>query len=472
MSPLVQLVMFGWIPAVLYLFMRFPAQRALIVSFLVAWLFLPEASFALPGLPDYTKISATCYGILLATIIYDVGRFNSFRLSWLDLPMLIWCLCPFASSITNDLGPYDGISAVLGQTVTWGLPYFLGRIYLNNLAGLRELAIGIFTSGLIYIPLCLFEIRFSPQLHRIFYGYHQHDFSQTIRYGGFRPTVFMEHGLMVGAWMMTAALIGVWLWKADVIKQLWGIPIEWLVAALLVTVVLVKATGAWILLALGIVILFVAKWFRNAFLLLLLIATMSFYLYLGVAGNFVADQIVSSMHGVFPEERIQSLEFRFNNEELLSDKARERIMLGWGGWGRSRIYDEWGKDVSVTDSLWIIAFGSSGAIGVISLTASLLLPVIGFLQRYPASLWFNRKVAPAAALVVVLALYMLDCLLNAMINPIYMLACGGIAGVVLKPIRTTKVVGVRSSVTERYLVQRRQHQYNLLTPGKSHGKTS
>jgi O-antigen ligase len=232
------------------------------------------------------------------------------------------------------------------------------------------------------------------------------------------------------------------------------------VAALLVTVVLVKATGAWILLAIGIVILFVAIWFRTAFPLLLLMVSMSLYLHLAVTGTFVADQVVSYMSGVFPEERVQSLEFRFNNEELLSDKARERIAFGWGGWGRNRIYNEWGDDISVTDSLWIIAFGNHGAVGVISLTASLLLPAIGFLRRYPASLWLNSKVAPGAALAVIITLYMLDCLLNAMINPIYMLACGGIAGVALKPTRASSVTRIRSSVTQRQLLQQRQRQNN------------
>lgn len=449
MNPITYIVMFGWIPAVLYLFRRLPGRRPLIVSFITAWLFLPQAQFPLPGLPDYTKMTATCYGVLLGTILFDVKRFSSFQLGWLDLPMLVWCVCPFASSISNNLGWYDGVTGVIGQTAVWGVPYYLGRVYLNDLDGLRKLAIGIFTGGLIYIPLCLLETRISPQLHLIVYGFHaRNDFSQAIRYGGYRPTVFMEHGLMVGAWMMAAALIGVWLWKAKVLQQLWGIQIKWLVAALLVTVVLVKSTGAAVLLAMGIVILFVANWLRTAFPLLLLMASISFYLYLGVTGTFVAEQVVSSMYGVFPKERVESLEFRFNNEEVLSDKARERIIFGWGGWGRSRVYDEWGKDISITDSLWILAFGTNGAVGVISLTASLLLPVIGFVQRYPASLWLNPKVAPAAALAVLLALYMLDCVLNAMVNPIYTLVCGGIAGVALKQTRTSKVMRIRSSVKE------------------------
>lgn len=459
MNPLAYIMMFGWIPAVLYIMWWLPARRAVVVSFITAWLLLPEAVFILPGIPDYTKMSATCYGVLLATIVFDVKRFSSFQLGWLDLPMLIWCICPFASSITNGLGPYDGISAAIEQTMVWGVPYYLGRIYLNNLAALRELAIGIFIGGLIYIPLCLFEARMSRNLHNLFYGFNTAASSYLIslRYGGYRPSVFMESGLMLGAWMMAAALIGIWLWKADDIKQLWGITMRWLVAALLVTFVLVKATGAWILLAIGLVILFIANWFRNSFLLLLLLLSIWSYLYLGVTGTFSGDQIVSVVSEVINAERAQSLEFRFDNEEILSAKARQKMIFGWGEWGRNRVYNEWGDDISVTDSLWIITFGTNGVVGLISLMASLLLPVIGFVQRYPASLWFNPKVAPAAALAVILALYAVDCVLNAMVNPIYTLACGGIAGLVLKPTRTSKIMPVSSSVTERYLAQQRQH---------------
>lgn len=460
MGPLVYIVMLGWLPAVLYLFWRWQPPRAVVVSFITAWLFLPQAAFPLPGLPDYTKMSATCYGVLLATIVLDAKCFSSFRPGWLDLPMLVWCVCPFASSVSNDLGVYDAISAAITQTVTWGVPYYLGRLYLNNLDGLRKLAIGIFVGGLLYVPFCLFEIFMGPRLHMIVYGYHQHSLAQTMRYGGFRPMVFMQHGLMVGAWMMAAALIGVWLWKADVIKQLWGIPIGWLVAALLVTAVLVKSTGALILLVIGIVILFFSKWFRTSLLLLVLLIATSSYLYVGVTGTFSGDQIVSVASRVLDEERAGSLKFRFDNEKLLSDKARQRTIFGWGGWGRNLVYvyNEWkDEELSITDSLWIIAFGINGAVGVISLTASLLLPVLGFLLCYPARLWDNRKLAPAAVLAVLLALYMLDCVLNAMVNPIYTLACGGIAGLVLDRTKNSKGMGIPLSVAERYLVQQRQH---------------
>ena len=437
MNFLVFLAMFGWIPLTIYLFNKFPASQAVIIGFIAAWLFLPQAEFPLPGLPDYTKISATCYGILLASFLFDYGRFNRFQFSILDIPIVIWCICPFFSSITNDLGLYDGLTAVVSQTMTWGIPYFLGRVYLNNLSGLRNLSLGIFLGGLIYIPLCLFEVRMSPQLHRMIYGYHAHSFAQTIRMGGFRPTVFMQHGLEVGMWMMAASLIGIWLWKTNCVKQVYGISMSWVILALVVTFLAVKSFGAYLLLLLGITILFIAWQFNTSITILLLMLSITFYLgQNAMTQEHIAEIVVSPLERVFPEERISSLQFRINNEILLKDKAQQKMIFGWGGWGRNRVYDYNWKgelvDVSVTDSLWILAFGVNGLVGLISLFSTFIFSIVGFITEYPSYTWSRKEVAPVAALAVVLILYLLDCLLNYMINPIFILACGGISGLVVK----------------------------------------
>src|SRR5438552_2681123 len=111
-NSVVSIVLFGWIPVVLILFCLLPARRAVIVAFLLAWLFLPMASIKIAaGIPLYSKMSATCTGILLAALIFDTRRLFSFRPAWIDVPMVIWCTCPMASSLSNELGYYDGFSA-------------------------------------------------------------------------------------------------------------------------------------------------------------------------------------------------------------------------------------------------------------------------------------------------------------------------------------------------------------------------
>jgi hypothetical protein len=453
-SPIALLVAIAWIPAVFYFFQRFPPQRAVILSFIAGWLFLPVVSYPLPGIPDITKMNATCYGVLFATLMYDSGRITTFKFGWLDLPMLVWCLCPLASSITNDLGIYDGLSASLDQTMTWGVPYFLGRIYLGNLSGARQLAIGFFMGGLAYVPLCLFESRMSPQLHTMVYGYPPFpDFSQAIRLGGYRPIVFMSHGLMAGAWMMAATLTGIWLWKTGAIKQVRNIPIQRLMIILLITFVLCRSTGAYILLVLGLFLLFLSSWLRTALPVFVLIVGMCFYLYQGVTGIVPRDRIETISMQIAGEERTQSFIFRIDNEVMLSEKARQRIIFGWGGYSRNNVYGEdWKGDIvklSVTDSLWIIAFGANGLVGLISITASMLLPVASlFILRYPASLWFHPKVAPAAVLAIALTMYMLDCILNAMTNPVFALTSGAISGLVLKTPETNRVARARQKMVK------------------------
>lgn len=449
MAALIPIVMYGWIPVVFYLFVRFPTQRAVIISFIVAWLFLPQVEIPIPILPPYSKMSATCYGILLATIVYDAGRISSFKPGWLDLPMLVYCLCPIISQTSNGGSP---ISPTFNTIITWGLPYFLGRLYLNNLDGLRQLAIGIFAGGLAYIPFTFIEGLKGPILHQMVYGVNAfEDWGQARRLGGWRPVVFMQHGLMVGLWMMTAALIGVWLWQTGTVKKFKGRKIKTLAIVLTIAFFLCRSTGAYSLFAMSLLVLFSAKWFRTSLPLLFIIGYITFYLYMAASGQFSSQEVMGVINPIFGEERAASLKFRFDMEEILGDKARQRFLFGWGDSGGNRVYNDAGKDISVTDSLWIITFGVNGAVGLASLFSALLLPVFIFcVFRYPARTWSNPKVAPAAVLGVALTMYVFDCVLNAMTNPIFAVIAGGISGLVLKapeslkPKKTTSAPRIRS----------------------------
>ncbi len=115
--------------------------------------------------------------------------------------------------MVEGVGPLAGVSRVMTGMFRWGIPYAMGRAYFRDWGSLRELAIGVFIGGVAYLPFVWYEIRMSPQLHTMLYGFFQHTFGQHLRYGGFRPIVFMQHGLMVGLWMAAASLAGLWLWR-------------------------------------------------------------------------------------------------------------------------------------------------------------------------------------------------------------------------------------------------------------------
>jgi hypothetical protein len=232
-------------------------------------------------------------------------------------------------------------------------------------------------------------------------------------------------------WMMFVTLMGFVLWRTKVVKQIQNIPISWLVSLLFITFILLRSTGAYFLLFAALVVMFAAKQYGTSSLFWLFLGGMSIYLYLGVIGSFPGQQIIDFLAQFVDPERLQSLGFRFMNEEILSAKARERILFGWAGYGRNMVYKDDGYVMTVTDSLWIIAFGQNGLVGLISVFGSLLLPVVNFWLFYPPSSWSHSNIIITASVTVGLAFYALDSILNAMFDPIFILAGGGITGIIL-----------------------------------------
>ena len=427
MNALVPLALFGWIPVVLGLFARVPGRRAAIAGFVIGWLFLPIAAYPIEGLPDYTKTLAVCLGVFGAALLFDHRRVLALRPRVIDVPMIVWCLTPFASSLSNDLGFHDAASATFEQIVTWGLPYAIGRVYVADLAGLRELALGVMIGGLIYVPLCLFEIANGPRLHMLLYGYHQHLLPQTMRFGGWRPIVFMQHGLMVSFWMTAAALVSLWLWMTRALKQLAKVRMGVWVPILLVATVMMKSVNAWVLLVLGVALLWLIARSGSWVPIVCALAIAPVYMTARATGLWTGESLVP-VASMIQAARAQSLAYRLANEEALLAKARQRPAFGWGKWGRARVHDDTGGDLAVTDSLWIIALGNHGYVGLISMITALLLPVGVFAERYRVAQWSHPAVAPGAVLALILVLYSIDSCFNAMLNPIYVVAAGGLAG--------------------------------------------
>jgi hypothetical protein len=104
-------------------------------------------------------------------------------------------------------------------------------------------------------------------------------------------------------------------------------------------------------------------------------------------------------------------------------RAAERPILGWGGWGRARIYDPvTGEDLSVTDGRWVIVIGQHGWVGYAAEFGLLALPVLLLLRRR------GDGVQASAALAMILAVNLLDLLPNATLTPLTWLVSGALLG--------------------------------------------
>lgn len=423
MTPLVPIMMWGWIPAVLLLFAVLPTRRAVIASFLLAWLFLPMAGYDIEFFPDYTKMSATCAGVMIASLLLDrSGAWSRLEPRLYDLPMLVWCFVPTAAAVSNGDSIYTSLTGALDHIIVYGLPYLIGRMYFTDLKSLRELALGLVLGGLVYVPLCWWEIRMSPQLHSTVYGFDASHFQFAKRQGGYRPSVFMQHGLMVGMWMASTTVVAFWLWLTGAWRKQWGAPALALVLLLAITTIFCRSSGASALMVAAIGTLAAVR-FAHLRLPLLLLAVAPLA-YMGVRGPelWSGQELLDATQALFGDERMKSLAFRLRYESLIVERAMERPIFGWGGFGR---FNETKGGTLVPDAMWAIAIGKFGLVGLISLFLVLLLPAV-VVARLPWRLWVTPAGASAVALAAVLAIYAADSLFNAMVNPIFFLGVGAV----------------------------------------------
>jgi hypothetical protein len=429
-----------WWLVVIMLFALVPARRAVLISLVAGWLFLPMGGINFHGLPIFDKLLVTQLSVFLAVCVLDNRRLRSCLPRWFDLPIFVWCLVPLATSLSNNLGLYDGLSESFRQIIVWGLPYWIGRMYFSEPAALRDLGIAVVIGGLIYVPLCLWEVRMSPQLHDQLYGFHQAPFGHQVRFGGYRPMVFLPSGLALGMFMACATVMATWLWAGGVIKQLLSIPFGWLVIALAVTTVAAKSSGAIVFMFVGIGICLITRVHRVRMYMVLLLLIPPAYMGSRQVLGWSGKELLQVTEALIGPERTGSLRTRLDSEQILLARAMKRPILGWGGHGRSLVETTSGKKrvksddgtsiKAIPDALWVIATGRHGLVGLFALVSLLLLPGYMLVRRSPAAAWYTPHTAALAGGVLVSALYMCDNLLNAMPNPLFVTVTGGVCGLI------------------------------------------
>ncbi len=425
---MVPLALAAWPIICVTALLTMPRRKAMIGLVVFGWMFMPGLqSGTIPFF--HGKTEYFCGVLFLTSLAVDSGRWRRLRRSKFDLPVFCFALLAACSSLSNGYGVWDAVNQSVNSFFSWTAPYLLGRVYLGDLAGVRELAIGFVSGVMVYVPLCLWEIRMSPQLNYLVYGI-QGTFTQMIRAGGYRPQVFMAHGLMLSLWMGMGAVVAWWLWRSKAVDAIWRVPIKWVALLLLGTEVLCKSTGALVLSGLGILLYHSSRRLRTSLTIVALLALPPAYCLLRVNG-WSANDLVGSASQIFSNERGESLDFRVRNEDRLIDKAIRQPWLGWGRWGENRVRDAEGRDLTVTDGLWIIVLGNDGALSLLCLALAMIVPVSLLLVLAPPQAWTHPALAPAGALAVALACFLIDCIPNAMTNPFYIFAGGGLTGTYL-----------------------------------------
>ena len=423
----------GWVPAVLLMFALMRPRRAVILAFVAGYLLLPDFNFTLHTLPDINKVSLSALGVVLGSFLFDGGRLLAVKPRMIDLAWLTLICVPMATSLSNGLGIMDGFSSSLNLLFRWGVAYWVGRAYFTDWESVRELAMGIVLGGLLYVPLCWWEIRMSPQLHGYLYGLTFTSFrADTYLFGvqlfGFRPNVFLQDGLTVTMYMGVSAVLAYWAWMTASPRRLLGMPMGMIAIVLIITAFFCKAVGGIVLMTLGITLLSLTRWPKTRMPILILMLAAPAYITFRSAGDFSGDALVQAATVLSPA-RADSLKFRIKNENMLTQKALQQPLLGWGGWSRSHVYDLEDHDISIVDGLWILLLGEAGILGLGAFTFMVIGSAMLLWRRIPTKFWTDPACSAAVALAVVITLYMIDSLFNATFNPVASLAIGAVASI-------------------------------------------
>lgn len=430
------IALFAWplVSVPLFFVLRLPIAFAIAV--LGADLLLPSGlSVKFEMIPQIDKSTVASLSAAVGCLL-KAGRlpvpFSRFRA--LNLLVIGYLISPFLTSILNGdpvqsgdrtlpgVGLYDAGSAFLQQFIIFS-PLLLGRQVLQSDDDISDVLKVLVVAGIFYSVLLLFEVRMSPQLHYWVYGFYPSQFAQSIRGGGFRPMAFMGHGLLASLFLMSSFVAAAVFWRLR--RPIIGLPAAGVSSYLALVLLACKSLGS---LLYGILLAPLVRWGspRAQIRVAVVLAMIGLAYPVMRTYNLVPRETIVSLAESISHDRASSLDFRFMNDDLLLAKASERFWFGWGRYGRSRIYDDYGSEV-ITDGRWIITFGQFGAFGFICEFGLLALPIF-----YAFGAVRNLQNRQAAIFLGALALLqgarIIDQLPNASINPWAWLITGALLG--------------------------------------------
>lgn len=420
--------------------------RSICLLVIVPFLFLPSAvGFDFPGLPPVDKVAISCIALTVILFIFGEGRFKI-------IPRDAVCLALFILLIAGDvmtalangdpiyvgekyikgLELYDIATSVFRKFFSF-IPFVAGFYFFNKTKSHKDFLKILFSIGLFYAFLMLIEVRLSPQLHIWVYGFFPHNFAQQLRGGGFRPVVFLSHGLVAAFLAMTLTVVAAALWRhagsvlATNVERARRTSFAISLVYFVVVLILCKSFGSLIFAILLVpIIIFTSKKMQISVAMGLIIIAITYPILRGIDLIPLGD-ILNTVRSI-SVERAESLEFRIINEERMLKHALERPIFGWGAWGRNEVYDtETGMDITVVDGYWIIVIGASGWVGYIALFGLLGYPVVALWRRM-RRFGDDTVSYPTCALALLLAINMIEMLPNSTLPPWTWLIAGALMG--------------------------------------------
>jgi len=387
-STIAQVVLGAFIPLAIGLFFVMRPLTAALAVALCGDLFLPVgAFFHIPGLPYLDKQNLPYVCILVGCLFSCPKRVTKLpKEKWFVLVSLFAILSgiitgynngdTFPCGITGAVEAHamsirDGVAMGLLGFIQYCLTFYLGYTLVRGMEDIDKVLIAFGVAGIAYTPLAIYELRMSPQIHALVYGYGLGAFNQGVRWGGYRPTVFMPHGLALARFFMVATLALFVVAKTR--RRILGVPTSLLFWFQALVLVLCKSVGAIVMTVAGVLLLALVKPRRQLLVASVLAVVTLLYPLLRTTQLFpVADFLNAA--GSLEDERKESLAFRFANEDILLAHAAKRIGFGWGTYGRNLVCNDAGINITVTDGFWIIVLGQAGLAGFLISFGVLVLP--------------------------------------------------------------------------------------------------
>lgn len=433
-----ELALLAWIGVAIWLFASRRPSEAALICIIGSLLVMPlRAGFNLPILPN---LGGQRIGILAAFVGATLIASRQMRIRgrgrWVVLLPLLAMLSSFLTWATNRDAVSQGVRFLQGMEMSGALslpitqaidllmPFLVGFCLVRTPRAVRGFYVVLIGAALLYSILVLYEVRMSPTLHATVYGYRQAGFGQTVRFSGWRPMVFTEHGLALAMFLSTSVIAAAAAMRARL--RVFTLPTHVTLVFLGIVLWSCKSVAAIVYSAALVPVLFLTSPRNQVRIAALMAALVLTYPTLRSADLFPTQPILAAAASV---GKSGSLEFRFRHEDALSARARERALFGWGAWNRNRIFNpKTGEDDSVTDGAWIIVFGQRGFFGFFTFFGTLLAPIVLALTRV-GRLRDPRHRQLLAGLALVTAVRAVDLLPNGFfMGPLTALTAGALGG--------------------------------------------